>query len=213
MDGDVYHVHGPRLERFIDEVWRIAAAEQDRAKAVEFLRPAFGDLLRDDTWLPTEFAKPDPSGGMGAGIGNYLIFRSGSRDLSLMSLVLAAGASTPVHDHLAWGLVGLYRGEQTETIYRQADTNQNDDESDLIEIEQRHLYQGDFYELLPPEGDIHRVTTLGNDPSVSIHLLGNDIGCVWRHRYDPESGHVYPFRSGYTNETCSDDGQDAGVIA
>ena len=28
-----------------------------------------------------------------------------------------AGAMTPVHDHLAWGLVGLYRGTQDEEIY------------------------------------------------------------------------------------------------
>ena len=27
---------------------------------------------------------------------------------------------TPVHDHLAWGLVGLYRGNQDEEFYRLA---------------------------------------------------------------------------------------------
>ncbi|HVF00965.1 MAG TPA: hypothetical protein VNA27_06445 [Rubrobacteraceae bacterium] len=29
-----------------------------------------------------------------------------------------------------------------------------------------------------------------------IHLLANDAGCVWRHSYDPETGAVFPFRSG-----------------
>lgn len=64
-----------------------------------------------------------------------------------------------------------------------------------------HLRAGDCYELLPPDGDIHRVTTLSATASISLHLLGNDTGCVWRHRYD-EDGTVTPLRSGYTNRAC-----------
>ncbi len=203
MDADVYHVRGPRLERFIDEVRRTVAAEQDRAKTVALLRPAFGDLLGNQTWLPAEFTRADPNGGMGQGIGNYLIYRSADRDLSLMSLVVPAGAHTPVHDHLAWGLVGLYSGEQTETVFRRVD-HQGEESAHLVEVEQRHLRAGDFYELLPPDGDIHGVRTLGDVPSVSIHLLGNDLGCIWRHRYEPGDGIVHAFRSGYSNEPCPD---------
>ena len=47
---------------------------------------------------------------------------------------------------------------------------------------------GDFYALLPPADDIHRVRTTSPETSVSIHLLTNDTGCVWRHAYDAESG-------------------------
>jgi hypothetical protein len=38
--------------------------------------------------------------------------------------------------------------------------------------------------------------------SVSLHLLGNDNGCIWRHRFFPEEGRVEPFRSGYVNSDC-----------
>ena len=55
---------------------------------------------------------------MGGGIGQWLIFRSADRDLCLFSLVVPSGAMTPIHDHLAWGLIGLYRGNQDEEIYR-----------------------------------------------------------------------------------------------
>jgi hypothetical protein len=41
--------------------------------------------------------------------------------------------------------------------------------------------------------------------SVSIHLLTNDTGCVWRHAYEPGSTAVRPFRSGYVNVACRDD--------
>ena len=43
---------------------------------------------------------------------------------------------------------------------------------------------------MPPAGDIHSVATSSSTPSVSIHLLGNDTGCVWRHAYEPEVGTV-----------------------
>ena len=39
---------------------------------------------------------------------------------------------------------------------------------------------------------------------MSIHLLTNDTGCVWRHAYDEASGEAAPFRSGYVNVPCED---------
>ena len=99
---------------------------------------------------------------MGGGIGQWLLFRAEDRSLSLFSLVVPSGAQTPVHDHLAWGLVGLYRGTQDEDIYAER--------GDGIElVESRALAPGDFYALIPPTDDIHRVRTtspadLGLDP-------------------------------------------------
>ena len=61
---------------------------------------------------------------------------------------------------------------------------------------------GQFYTLLPPDGDIHFVKTVSDAPSVSIHLLANDTGCVLRHKFDPEHGTVTAFRSRYSNVSC-----------
>jgi 3-mercaptopropionate dioxygenase len=126
-----------------------------------------------------------------------LLFRAGDATLSLFSLVVPPGAQTPVHDHLAWGLVGLYRGTQDEEIYVEQDGG-------LQLLEHHGLAAGDFYELIPPQNDIHRVRTTSPDTSVSIHLLTNDTGCVWRHAYDLATGERRPFRSGYVNVDCED---------
>ena len=58
---------------------------------------------------------------MGGGIGQWLLFRAAERDLCLFSLVVPPGSMTPVHDHLAWGLVGLYKGTQDEELYEPGD--------------------------------------------------------------------------------------------
>jgi len=203
---DTHHLESPIAHAFIAEVRQGMVREPDRARLVTSLRPSFTRILNNQTWLPAAFTRPDPSGGMGEGVGSYLIYRSESRDLSLMSLVLPAGASTPVHDHLAWGLVGLYAGEQEEWVYRCVEIDEKNGTAELVETERRRLFPGDFYDLLPPDGDIHQVRTVGSAPSVSLHLLGNDIGCTWRHRYEPRESRVYSFRSGYSNETCADEG-------
>jgi 3-mercaptopropionate dioxygenase len=134
---------------------------------------------------------------MGGGIGQWLLFRAGDRSLTLFSLVVPAGAQTPVHDHLAWGLVGLYRGTQDEEIYASVG-----DGGALRLRERRALVPGDFYALLPPRDDIHRVRTTSPETSVSLHLLTNDTGCVWRHAFDEHTGEETPFRSGYVNVEC-----------
>jgi len=197
-----YFVEAPLFRSFVETVAGMTAAEARRERVVEHLRPAFADLLRADGWLPEAFGRPSPGSGMGGGIGTYLMYRR--PNLSLMALVVPGGAATPVHDHLAWGLVGLYRGEQDEEVYRRLDDGRTPGVATLELVERRHLSPGDFYSLLPPDGDIHRVRTTSEEPSISIHLLGNDIGCIWRHAYEPESNAVRDFRSGYANVECKD---------
>jgi predicted metal-dependent enzyme (double-stranded beta helix superfamily) len=135
---------------------------------------------------------------MGGGIGQWLLYRAEGGSLSLFSLVVPSGAATPIHDHLAWGLVGLYSGMQDEEIYGRRD-------GDLVCLERRSLAPGDFYVLIPPSDDIHRVRTTSPETSVSIHLLTNDTGCVWRHTYDAVSGEARPFRSGWVNVDCAEE--------
>src|SRR4029079_8132645 len=176
---------------------RIAAAASPEV-ACDALRPRFAELLADPDWLPAEYRADAPDSGMGGGIGQWLLYRAEDQSLSLFSLVVPPGSETPIHDHLAWGLVGLYRGEQDEEIYARR-------EGTLELVERRSLVPGDLYVLIPPRDDIHRVRTTSPETSVSIPLLTNDTGCVWRHSFDPASGEARPFRSGYVNGDCEDD--------
>ena len=139
---------------------------------------------------------------MGGGIGQYALYRAEDASLCLFSLVVPVGAETPVHDHLAWGLVGIYRGEQDETVYRRIDDGADPARAQLEVAKRQRLSRGGFYPLLPPADDIHFVKTVSDVPSVSIHLLANDTACVWRHKFEPASGAVTPFRSGYANAPC-----------
>jgi 3-mercaptopropionate dioxygenase len=193
--SDEYILDTPVVRGFVADVRAAISAAPSPEAACEAIRPRFAELLDDPGWLPARYQEGDPESGMGGGIGQWLLFRAEDRSLTLFALVVPPGSRTPVHDHLAWGLVGLYRGTQDEEIFS----------ASVEPVERRALAPGDFYALLPPRDDIHRVRTTSAETSVSIHLLTNDTGCVWRHAFDPETGEPTPFRSGYVNVACEED--------
>jgi 3-mercaptopropionate dioxygenase len=196
LEHDEYVLDTPRVRELVARVQELRAISGGARETCDAVRPLFERLLADREWLPGEFQLDAPASGMGGGIGQWLLYRAADRSLCLFSLVVPPGSRTPIHDHLAWGLIGLYRGNQDEEIYRTGDGT-------IELIRQRPLEPGDFYALLP-ENDIHCVRTTSAVTSVSIHLLANDTGCVLRHTYDERTGEQHPFRSGYVNAECAE---------
>ncbi len=197
LDADEYVLDTPFVRSFIGEVRRRIAGEATPTEACAAVEPLFVKALGNQEWLPEAFQRDAPESGMGGGIGQWLLFRARDRSLCLFSLVVPPGAMTPVHDHLAWGLVGLYRGNQDEEFYLPT--------SGGLELtRQRPLEPGDFYRLIPPRDDVHRVRTTSEVTSVSIHLLASDTGCSLRHTFDEGSGAARSFRSGYVNAACEE---------
>jgi predicted metal-dependent enzyme (double-stranded beta helix superfamily) len=192
------------MREFIEFVRETQANENDPHEIVRKVRPVFAKLMADAHWLPGKYQEPaEGESGMGSRIGMWLLYRAGDGNLAFSALVLPSGTSTPVHDHLAWGLVGLYRGLQYEEVFRRDDDGSEESRADLTVKEKNNLRPGDFYELLP-DNDIHQVTTTSPFTSVSLHLLGNDNGCIWRHKFHPHEHRVEPFKSGWLNVACKD---------
>jgi predicted metal-dependent enzyme (double-stranded beta helix superfamily) len=195
LEADEFVLDTPFVRSLIATVRGEIERSETAADACELIRPAFEAALADRDWLPAEFQRDVPDSGMGGGIGQWLLFRAADRSLCLFSLVVPSGSMTPIHDHLSWGLVGLYRGNQDEEFYAPGDGT--------IELTRRRpLSPGDYYVLLPPADDVHRVRTTSAETSVSIHLLANDTGCTDRHTFDENTGVASAFRSGYANAVC-----------
>jgi predicted metal-dependent enzyme (double-stranded beta helix superfamily) len=206
---DQYVLDTPVMRRFIAAVNAARDAAPDDEAAIALIRPHFAELLADPDWLPPQYQETraesasSSGSGMGANTGLWLLYRAGDGSLAFSVLVLGPGRETPVHDHLGWGLVGLYRGLQEEVVYRRRDDGSRDDYADLAVAEHNALTPGDFYTLLP-HNDIHRVRTTSEMTSVSLHLLGSDTGCIARRQYVPEEKLARPYRSGYLNVQCAD---------
>jgi predicted metal-dependent enzyme (double-stranded beta helix superfamily) len=206
LPEDQWFIESQELRSFVATVREISAITvDDRTQTLAKLEPYFQELLAQQEWLPQKFAQANPESRMGGGIGQWLLYRAKDRSMSIFSLVIPPGSTTPVHDHLAWGLIGLYKGNQEEIVYRRVDNGDAEGHAQLQITEVRLLQPGDIYRLLPPDGDIHAVKTTSQSASVSIHILGNDAGCILRHQFIPESHSVKSFRSGYSNAPCKEE--------
>jgi 3-mercaptopropionate dioxygenase len=195
-----------RLREFVEMVHTTADEHEEIPTLLDALEDPFEELLLEDGWLPERYqdlspAEMEDKGKMGDDIAQWLLYRFGNK-LALFTLVLPPGASTPVPDHLAWGLVGIYGGTQREEFYRRIDDGGHEGDAELEHLRTEDVARGDYYRLEPPNNDIHSVETTSNEPSVSVHLLGADVGCIERHAFDVGAERVERFQSGYTNVEC-----------
>ena len=195
--SDEYILDTPVVREFVSAVRASIGAAASPEDACAAIRPGFAELLADPRrGFPTSTAGAHPESGMGGGIGQWLLFRAvGPFALALLARRPARARRRPSTTTSPGASSASTRGTQDEEIYAEQDGS-------LTLVESRSLEPGDFYALIPPRDDIHRVRTTSSETSVSIHLLTNDTGCVWRHAYDPDSGRREPFRSGYVNVDC-----------
>lgn len=194
-------LHPEKLARFVEGVVEVSRMGLAPEESIERIYPDFQRMLDSPDWLADEFKVPIPDK-----FAQYLLHREEDASLSVMAMVVPSGCTTPVHDHLAWGLVGVYQGSQLETVYQREDDASDPDHARLTQVATNVLKVGDITRLVPPEGDIHKIETLDRDqPSISIHILGNDIGCRWRHAFEVEEEKVLDFRSGYVNAPCREE--------
>jgi predicted metal-dependent enzyme (double-stranded beta helix superfamily) len=97
---------------------------------------------------------------------------------SILALVFGPKQSTPIHDHAAWCVVGVYRGEERETEYCPVPTPSGGVRTGLepraISTHVTSRGRGDITYSLPDQG-VHRVENAALEPAVSIHVYGLDI--------------------------------------
>jgi predicted metal-dependent enzyme (double-stranded beta helix superfamily) len=124
-------------------------------------------LLAADGWLAPEHRR-----GSRDGYRQHVLHVSPSRRLSVVALVWLPGQRTPVHDHVSWCVVGVYRGVERETRFRIAERG---GERCLVPVETVLARPGHVEALVPPESNIHAVTAVGTGKTISIHVYGADI--------------------------------------
>lgn len=173
-----------KFTQLVDE----AGADEDRI--LVHGKTLLAELIAADDWLPEACAVPHPQY-----YRQYLLHLDPQQRFSIVSFVWGPGQKTPVHDHTVWGLVGVLQGAEYCERYALA----GDDEPMRL-LGGEMLEPGRIDSVSPAIGDIHRVSNAFVDRvSISIHVYGADIGRVKRHVYDPSSGEMREFISGYAN--------------
>ena len=177
------------LRNFVIQMTRLLERSSEEASILSEGRKLLSQLISSDDWLPAEFARPDPQS-----YGQYLLYCDPFERFSVVSFVWGPGQETPIHNHTVWGLVGVLRGAEASVRYSR------DADGRLVAIsEKTTMHVGDVDAVSPTVGDIHTVSNaISDQPSISIHVYGANIGAVGREAFEPE-GRAKPFVSGYSS--------------
>ena len=178
------------MDHFIEDVQRIMSSGNNRSLIVEQIEPLLKRVMLQDD-LVQESLKTEMSDGR----YSYTFFRAEDESLAITAPAFLPGRPTPVHDHLTWGVIGVYSGQQKTTRYRRVDRGESEGTAELELYSDEVLTRGATYPLIPPD-DIHRIEALGDKPGISIHVLGTDLKHQKRHVFNPEDGTVKDWDGG-----------------
>ena len=198
MAPQTYYVEPvePVLRRFVEDFRNVVAAAGGTPALLDELRGPTERLLDDPSWIGEAFRRPLPGE-----TATWAMYRSQDPDLCVFTMVVPPGEMTRVHNHLTDGWVGCIQGEQLERLFRRVDDRSRADYAELAIVAEDRVSVGELTPLSYPDHDIHQVVTTSATPSVSLHVLCNDLGAVERQLFEPDARRVSNFVSGYTNVT------------
>jgi 3-mercaptopropionate dioxygenase len=182
-----------RFREFVRAFTRlIEQARDDEGRIFADGKSLLAELVSHDDWLPDAFARPNPER-----YQQYLLYCDPTERFSVVSFVWGPGQTTPVHDHTVWGMVGVMRGAEV------CEEFDRDPAGGHLRSSGTHQLPPGGIDLVSPRvGDIHKVSNAFADRvSISIHIYGANIGAVKRHVYEPETGRMETFVSGYSSRS------------
>jgi predicted metal-dependent enzyme (double-stranded beta helix superfamily) len=178
------------LDTFIDAVAAVVASTDDEYEITERIEPWLSALLAGDYRLPTEFTKPSPDHHV-----NYPLYIAPDDSWCLACVVWNTGQRTPVHSHETWGVAGIYSGVERELRYLKPTGSEAT--GPLTPAGEQEWKRGQVTICCTTDDDVHSVVAIGDEPTIGIHVYGGNIGTISRKSYDPATGAVDWFTSGW----------------
>lgn len=169
---------------FVEDARRIMEVEggiNDREAAVGQLEPLLKRALDGPGWTDPQYATIVDGGRPG-----FTYYKNDDGSLNVYGVLFRPEHPTPTHDHVTWGIIGVYSGQQRTTRYRRLDDGSTPGQCRVELQADEVLTHGATYPLLPPH-DIHRIEVLGTEDGLSIHVLGADLKRQRRRIFDVEN--------------------------
>lgn len=177
---------------FTKEAEAAVRSNHSESDILRSLKPLMQTLVTTPGSVPPEVFAPRSDR-----FANNLVYRPKDRAFSITAGNWLPGQTTPIHDHLTWAVVGVYEGEERESIFRRTD-DRSDPKRAALELASERTNTKGHVTVLGKAG-VHRIDNVSNSPSLSVHMYGADIGTLERHSYDPVTGSIGKFLSGYCN--------------
>src|SRR5437879_4906371 len=180
------------IRNFISDAESTARHSKNESDILRRMKPLLERLVSSGDSVPMDAFKPRQDR-----FAMNLIHLPTDKAFSVIGGVWIPGQTTPIHDHLTWALIGVYGGEEREALFRRTDDESNPKVAKIEKVSEKINTKG-HVTVLGHRG-IHRVDNISGKPTTSIHVYARDIGRAERHSYDPVTGEISRFVSGYCN--------------
>jgi 3-mercaptopropionate dioxygenase len=190
MNAETIEPKEPTMDTFIAEVASLVSSIDDQYEITKQVAARLSGLLASDYRLPPEFTRPSNEHHV-----TYPLYIAPDDSWSLASVVWNVGQRTPVHGHETWGVVGIYAGAERELRYVKPAAAEP--VKALTPAGEQVWERGQVTVCCTTDDDVHAVAAIGDEPTVGIHVYGGNIGTINRRLYDPATGAVRWFVSGW----------------
>lgn len=160
---DCYYLH-----RFLTEILDLVEGASHEAEQWDYLpqiRMRVRQLITNSYWVQTQYLEPCPK----TGFAILTLYDEIGYPLTIQNVTFAPGVVSPIHNHGAWGVVGVLKGQEKHKFWRPC----NDPEfpSKIEQTGEKIIHPGDILSFTP--GAIHSVEAIGEEPAVTFHLYGD----------------------------------------
>jgi predicted metal-dependent enzyme (double-stranded beta helix superfamily) len=177
------------LDTFIAEVQALVERIDDEHELTARIAERLSALLAGGYRPPAALTRPSAERHL-----NYPLYVAPDASWSLACVVWKPGQQTPVHSHETWGVAGILSGVEREVRYLKPAAG---DPEPLTALGEKDWSRGQVTVCCTTDDDVHAVTAIGDQPTIGIHVYGGDIGTIRRRSYDPATGAVHWFVSGW----------------
>jgi predicted metal-dependent enzyme (double-stranded beta helix superfamily) len=178
------------MDTFIEDVASLVGSIDGEHEITNQVAALLSGLLASGYRLPPEVTRPSNEHHV-----TYPLYIAPDDSWSLASVVWNVGQRTPVHGHETWGVVGIYAGAERELRY--VKPAESEPGRALTQAGEQVWERGQVTVCCTTDDDIHAVAAVGDEPTIGIHVYGGNIGTINRRLYDPATGAVQWFVSGW----------------
>ena len=178
------------LRNFIAEVDLVVRRTDDQYEITKQVAEQLSALLAGGYQLPPQFTRASEEHHV-----NYPLYIDPDGSWCVAAVVWNVGQRTPVHGHETWGVAGIYSGAEREFRYVKPTTAETG--GPLTPAGEHVWERGQVTVCCTTDDDVHAVAAVGNVPTIGIHVYGANIGTIERQLYDPLTGAVRRFVSGW----------------
>lgn len=168
----------PVLDELVGAIREIACIPCSPHETASKVATTLDTFLKRPDLVPDEFRVGDADR-----YRQHIVHSEHDGSFSVVVLVWMPGQQTPIHDHIAWCVAGVYEGAETETRY------QIEGEGPTLRLVPGQVVNnpaGVAVGFAPP-GDIHMVRNTLDQPVIAIHVYGaaiDRLGTSVRRTYD-----------------------------